>query len=232
MEAFLPDSIKNIIDALEKTRNPDNRALNEIVAHSGVAEKDFSSFRNFAYSANESYGRRLLFDSNRFKILLMSWRKNDFTSIHNHGATEWGCVYFMGKATHRIYENENAMLKMKRKDYFEPGQIADVCGDFIHIMGNSGNKDFLTLHIYGSNDNQTIDNALVEVYAPEHGKLYITNGEAYLNIKKELVKAAYDFNTIAPEAAVDYLLLVKPFYERIMNETVVRKINSMLKTLS
>lgn len=232
MEAFLPDSVKNIIDALEKTLNPDNFVLNEIVARAGVAEKDFSSFPNFTYPANESYGRRLLFNSNRFKILLMSWRKNDFTSIHNHGATAWGCVYFMGKAMHRIYTNENAMLKMKRKDYFEPGQIADVCGDFIHIMGNSGHQDFLTLHIYGSDEAQTINNALAEVYAPEYGKLYITNGEAYLNINKELVKAEYNFNPIDSEALADYLMLVKPFYERIMNETVVRKINSMLKTLS
>ncbi|MBE0663361.1 MAG: cysteine dioxygenase family protein [Bacteroidales bacterium] len=232
MEAFLPDSIKNIIDSLEKTRNPDNRVLNEIVANSGVAEKDFSSFRNFVYPANESYGRRLLFNSNRFKILLMSWRKNDFTSIHNHGATEWGCVYFMGKATHRIYENENAMLKMKRKDYFETGQIADVCGDFIHIMGNSGSCDFLTLHIYGSDSDSSGNESMAEIYAPEHNKLFYTHGEAYLNISKELIRGEQYFDQIDPDTLVDYLILVKPFYERVNNESALEKIKSAIKMVS
>jgi hypothetical protein len=53
----------------------------------------------------------------------MSWRANDFTAIHNHGATEWGCVFFMGSATHRIYEMENDKLSLNAKMFSRPAKL-------------------------------------------------------------------------------------------------------------
>jgi cysteine dioxygenase len=214
MRKDLPQSIQRIIGELNQMPVPDNQTLNELVLGSGVGEKEFASFRRFDHPINMSYGRQELYCNERFKILLMSWRANDFTAIHNHGSTEWGCVFFMGSLTHRIYEMENDKLSLKRKDVFQAGQTADVCGNFIHIMGNTGSRDFLTLHIYGSDSDTTGNELLAEVYAPEHNKLFYTHGEAYLNISNELIRGEQYFDQIDPEALVDYLTLVKPFYER------------------
>lgn len=232
MAKELPHSIRKIIGELNQVPALDNESLNHIIRHSGISEKEFKAYRRFDHSGLLSYGRQELYSNERFKILLMSWRQNDFTAIHNHGATEWGCVFFMGSATHRIYEMENNKLTLKRKDVFQAGQTADVCGNFIHIMGNSGVEDFITLHIYGS-DSDVLDNeSMAEIYAPEHYKLFYTHGEAYLNISNELIRGEKYFNQIETEALVDYLLLVKPFYNRIRKVSILHGINKMLNELS
>ena len=228
----LPQSIHKIIVELNQIRVLNNETLNHIVLHSGISEKEFEGFSQFDHPEDLSYGRQELFSNERFKILLMSWRANDFTAIHNHGSTEWGCVFFMGSATHRIYEMENNKLSLKRKDVFRAGQTADVCGNFIHIMGNAGSRDFMTLHIYGSDSDFSGNESMVEIYSPEHNKLFYTHGESYLNISNELIRGEKYFNQIEPEALVDYLLLVKPFYERINNEPVLKRINSAIKMVS
>lgn len=228
----LPHCIHKIIGELNRIPLLDNETLNNLVLQTGIPEKDFETFRRFDHAENLSYGRQELYSNERFKILLMSWRKNDFTAIHNHGATEWGCVFFMGSATHRIYEMENSKLTLKRKDVFQSGQIADVCGNFIHIMGNSGTEDFLTLHIYGSDSDVPDNKSMAEIYSPEHNTVFYTYGEAYLNISNELIKGERYFDQIDPEALVDYLTLVKPFYERIKNDSVLEKIKSALSLVS
>lgn len=228
----LPSCIRKIIRELNRIPVFDNETLNNLVLHTGISEKEFEAFRRFDHAEDLSYGRQELYCNDRFKILLMSWRQNDFTAIHNHGATEWGCVFFMGSATHRIYEMENNKLTLKRKDVFQAGQTADVCGNFIHIMGNSGAENFITLHIYGSDSDVPDNESMAEIYAPELNKLFYTHGEAYLNISNELIKGEQYFDQIDSEALVDYLTLVKPFYERIKNDSVLEKLKSALSLVT
>jgi len=228
----LPQSIRKIIVELNHFPVLENETLHNIVLQSGISVKEFEGFSRFDHPEDLSYGRQELYSNERFKILLMSWRKNDFTAIHNHGVTEWGCVFFLGSATHRIYEIENERLVLKRKDVFQAGQTADVCGNFIHIMGNSGAENFMTLHIYGSDSDTTDNESLAEIYAPEHNKVFYTHGEAYLNISNELITGEKYFDQIDPEALTDYLLLVRPFYERIKDESVLAKIKSAITMVS
>lgn len=228
----LPQSIYKIIGELDQIPVLDNKTLVSLVRQTSISEKEFEGLRQFDHPENLSYGRQELYSNQRFKILLMSWRKNDFTAIHNHGATEWGCVFFMGPATHRKYEMEYGKLVLKRRDIFQTGQIADVCGNFIHIMGNSGTRDFLTLHIYGFDSHARDHESFAKVYAPEYNKLFYTHGEAYLNISRELIRGEKYFDHIDSEALVDYLILVKPFYERVSNKMVLEKIKSAIKKVS
>jgi cysteine dioxygenase len=228
----LPHSIHKIIGELNHAGVRNNETLNHIVLHSGISEKEFEGFSRFDHPEILSYGRRELYRNECFKILLMSWRANDFTAIHNHGSTEWGCVFFMGSATHRIYEIENEALVLKRKDIFHSGQTADVCGNFIHLMGNSGNRGFMTLHVYGSDSDLPVNESLAEIYAPENNKVFNTHGEAYLNISSELIKGEKYFDRIEAEALADYFTLVRPFYERIENDLVLEKIKAALTLVS
>jgi cysteine dioxygenase len=227
----LPLVVKKIVDAINHCSTIDNNLLSEIVAKSGLSAKDLAPFHTFDHAPAESYGRRLLYSNDRFKILLMSWCSGDFTAIHNHGATQWGCVYFMGQATHRIYEKKNGMLTMKNNDGFEHGQIADVCGDLIHIMGNSNTHDFMTLHIYGTDVNKPDSNEFAEVYAPEHNKVFFTSGQAYLNIKSDFVKDEKEIGRVCPDTLADYLQLIQPFYRRINDQNISTPPGNMLKSM-
>jgi hypothetical protein len=144
----------------------------------------------------------------------MSWKSGDFTAIHNHGYTEWGCVYFFGEATHRLYSVTNAELKILQKDNFHKGQIASVCGDLTHIMGNSSSENFTTLHIYGSNTRNNDVSKDAIVYLPELDKEVTTMGSAFLNMDKQLILSEKPLIKVCNDVVADYFSLIKPFYER------------------
>ena len=73
---------------LDSLKNIDNQIVSEIVNDSKLKASDFTSYLNFEHPSTESYGRKLILDNGKYKILLMSWRPGDFTTIHNHDYTE------------------------------------------------------------------------------------------------------------------------------------------------
>ena len=81
-------------------------------------------------------------------------------------------------------------------------------------MGNAGDSNFTTLHIYGSSTNkhEPLENA--RVYFPEFKKIVTTMGSAFLNLDKELIRSEEPIEKIDAETFSDYFNLVKPFYER------------------
>jgi predicted metal-dependent enzyme (double-stranded beta helix superfamily) len=214
MRKEITKSLQNLINDIKHQDSMNNSMIAEIVKENKVSQKDIARYFSFNHRQNESYGRQLIYDNGNFKILLMSWKSGDFTAIHNHGFTEWGCVYFFGEATHRLYSTENDELKIKQKDNFQKGQIASVCGELTHIMGNSGTRNFTTLHIYGSNTRQSDVSKDAIVYLPETNKKVTTMGSAYLNMDKRLIISEKPLIKINDDVVSDYFLLVRPFFER------------------
>lgn len=228
MKTQFPTKINNLIFDIKNSKWLDNENIADIVNNIKFSEKDIKSYFSFDHNINESYGRQLIYDNGNFKILLMSWKSDDFTAIHNHGYTEWGCVYFFGEATHRLYELQNNTLTILRKNNFYRGQVASVCGDLTHIMGNSSSKDFTTLHIYGSNTRQNNVSEDAKVYMPELQKVYTTMGSAYLNMSKDLVLSENKMNNMPDDVLLDYFNLVRPFFERNKNIDLISAMDKVL----
>jgi len=205
-----------------------NALLFEIVEANKLTDNDFAPFTTFNHPKKESYGRRLIFDNGNFKILLMSWTPGDFTAIHNHGIAEFGCVYFFGEATHRLYSFNNDELKIIKKDIFHKSQIVPVRGDLTHLMGNAGSGDFATLHIYGSNRHPDNITTNAKVYVPEEKKVFTTTGSAYLKMDKKLILSETPFTNFNSEAMFDYFSLVAPFYKRNNMVDVLSEIDKFL----
>ena len=226
MNNHLPDCIVKLIKELENIPDVSNAIVSEAVVKAGITEEDLVPFSSFSHPASESYGRRLLYESGKFRILLMTWDPGDFTAIHNHGETEWGGVCFFGTATHRLYRTDENRVELSRKDIFEKGQIASVCGDLTHMMGNSGEKSFMTLHIYGSN--QKINESAVneKVFIPENKLIAESNGPAFLNLSPAMKLKEYAFSSYTEETLLDYFKLVKPFYARIKRDDLLQAITS------
>ncbi|MDD4991142.1 MAG: cysteine dioxygenase family protein [Paludibacter sp.] len=214
MKTEFPKSLQQLILALQNESNIDNTMVADLVSANRLSDNEIAPYISYGHKSTESYGRQLIYDNGNFKILLMSWKKGDFTAIHNHGYTEWGCVYFFGEATHRLYEIENEELKILQKDNFHTGEVASVCGDLTHMMGNASSKDFTTLHIYGSNTRNHDVSENAKVYIPEEQKIVTTMGSAYLHMDKQLVLSENPLNYINGDVLSDYYSLVKPFYER------------------
>jgi len=220
--------LQNLIHEIKNQPLVDNSILVDIVESNKLSEKDIAPFVSYNHGNNESYGRKLIYDNGNFKILLMSWKCGDFTAIHNHGYTEWGSVYFFGDATHRLYKVDKDELELVQKDNFQKGQIAPVSGDLTHMMGNSSDENFTTLHIYGSNTRNNEVSADAKVYVPEFQKIRTTLGSAYLNMTKDLVLTEEPLGKINSDVLLDYFQLVKPFYERNNNKTILGKLDHFL----
>ncbi|KKM24840.1 hypothetical protein LCGC14_1601070 [marine sediment metagenome] len=232
MTPNLPSCIKKIALELNNLGNIDNNIVAEIVSDAKLSEKELSQYISFDHPNNESYGRKLILDSGEFQIFLMSWRAGDFTAIHNHGYTEWGCVYFFGEATHRLYKIVDDELNVVQKDNFHGGQIAAVSDDLTHMMGNENAKDYTTLHIYGSNVINSIVSENTKVYLLEFQKVVRTMGSAYLNMDRSLVLSEKPLLKIHQDVFLDYYSLVKSFYERTKQFEIIRKMDKVLNNYS
>lgn len=228
MKEYLPSCIRNLVVELNNQVHIDNRIVAEILSETKLSEQALKPYFFINHPANESYGRKLIWDNGDFKILLMTWRPGDFTAIHNHGYAEWGGVYFFGDATHRLYEVENDELSFVEKTIFPKGQVASICGDLTHLMGNSGSHDMVTLHIYGSNTRKENVSQDAKVYLPEFQKIVTTMGSAYLNMDRELILSEKPFESKNTAVLADYFSLVKPFYERNKMPGVIQKMDNYL----
>ncbi len=220
--------VRQLIRAIQNAGHMDNRLIKDIIEVHQLTGNDFVTYATFNHPCHESYGRRVIYDNGNFKIMLMSWAPGDFTAIHNHGYTEWGCVLFFGEATHRMYNFDGNELTLKQKDTFFEGHSAPVCGDLIHIMGNSGKTGFTTLHIYGSNNKESDVSEGSTVFLPELGKMATTMGSAYLNLDKSLMLSEKPFTGINEETLTDYFDLIKPFYERNNQLEMIRNMENIL----
>jgi cysteine dioxygenase len=209
MNSNIPAPLKKLAQKLEVPDSIDFNFLKKAVAETKLRATDLKPFALFNHPAEQSYGRHLLYDSPKLKIFLMCWAPGDFTAIHDHGSTEWGCVIALGDFTHRIYYFKDGQLTVKSADPFRQGQVACLTGELIHMMGNSGNSNIMSLHIYGTDSGNETLAKMSRVYLPEKDKVVMTNGPAFLNCPAAAIIKEGFFNSICPHALQDYLKLIK-----------------------
>ena len=215
MNQNLPDSVRKIAEYLHGNFSMNNDLLVEFVKQAGVSAKDILPFAQFDHPADESYGRMQIVKDKNFGIYIMTWNYGDFTAIHSHGHSEWGVVYFMGDAEHRVYEADDKSVFLKQKEILKQGTIAPVCGNLVHAMGNLNKKSIQTLHIYGSN---TYTGAITEdslVYELQHNVIRKSYGPAFINMRSEHYKNENFGIKTNNETLNDYTELIKPFTQRI-----------------
>jgi len=209
MSSIIPDKIVRLAQKIESRDPVDFSFLKEAVAGTGVSANDFENHASFTHPPEQSYGRILLHGSRNLKIFLMCWAPGDFTAIHDHGNTDWGCLVALGDFTHRVYQFKDGLLRLKSKDPFKAWQVACLTGDLIHMMGNTGNENIMSLHVYGSNSGSESLAKKSRVYLPESRKVITTNGPAFLSCPREAIIREEDFSSFCGKALYDYLDLLK-----------------------
>lgn len=221
MKQHLSHSLQDLITSLERTAVVNNDIVINIMKKLGINETGLTAHQSFDHAPAESYGRKLLYKCKRFELYLMSWNPGDITAIHNHGAIEWGCVLFFGTATHRLYDLKNNKLELTNADTYQKGQIAPVCGDLIHLMGNDRQEPFVTLHLYGCDNQQRKQQVKEMVFFPEYGLQYENTGPAFLKPTAEDIYSPQPLYNICHYTARDYLKLAAPFYARNGQEQII-----------
>ncbi|NES19644.1 MAG: cysteine dioxygenase [Symploca sp. SIO3E6] len=144
-----PLSIQKLINRLQQTTAFTPAQVKDFVLEASISEQDLMPWADFQHPITDSYGRKLVLDGGHFEIMVMSWLPGDFSTIHDHGATQWGAVQCFGAAEHYIYSFTKEVLKPLKPAHYLPGMVYAVDHNLIHQMGNPGDKPFLSLHVYG-----------------------------------------------------------------------------------
>jgi hypothetical protein len=224
----IKNSLKDLKDSITVNKPKTCEELINIIKNIDFKPIDFKEFQYFEHSKDKSYGRKIVYQGENFSIYLMSWYPGDFTAIHSHGLTDWGCVFFFSDTNHRLYKTEGNKIELIAKGIIPKGTIAPVTGELIHAMGNLSLSPILTLHIYGSNKDISNANDESKVYELEKNRIRTTGGAAYLNIPEELCKKTENSIVTNEETITDYFEIIKHFYSRFGNNETSAFIKNVL----
>ena len=183
----IPEILKKLIQEIQEEKKLNALRVVEFMQRKDIKENDLIDFINFNHKKEESYGRNVIFDGGFFKLMLMSWRNNDFTAIHDHGETEWGAVRSFGNITNTEFSFENDFLKFLKEETLKTGEVTPVTNDLIHQTGNKSGKNALTMHLYGSNTKDKDIMHGARIFDTLENRIYFTTGAAYLKLPSNII---------------------------------------------
>lgn len=214
----LPKSLERLVDLLQeglKSKEGLNpRKAKEIVLQADVQVEDMMNYADFDHPIEDNYGRKMVFDGGNFEVMVMSWRPGDYSSIHNHGYTQWGVVQVFGNVHHFCYTLKDETLNFSRREILTSGAAIKVNNALIHQMGNPNTESYLTLHVYGSNQVSSDVTADAANYDLEHSRISHTTGGAFFNLQDDQIYDIQEGLKSTPEVFLNYAKHLMAYYNR------------------
>jgi len=208
------NTLVNLLTEHSATKQLTPKRIAELVAEAHVDVNDLMHYADFDHPKEDCYGRKLVHDGGNFEVMVMSWRPRDYSSIHDHGYTEWGVVQVFGPVHHFIFNERKGELNISARQILKTREIIKVNNPLIHQMGNATSEPYLTLHVYGSNSRDADITADAKSYDLEYDRISHTQGGAFFDLPAE---AIYDFQP-APkptrETFLHYAHLLMDYYNR------------------
>jgi predicted metal-dependent enzyme (double-stranded beta helix superfamily) len=221
----LKNRIQNAIDSNEKINAG---RIKEFVELADVKKEDLLAYTDFDHPIEDGYGRKMIYDGGKFEIMAMSWNPGDYSSIHNHGYTQWGVVQVFGNAHHFIYQNKDGVLSFSKKEILTTGAITKVVNAMIHQMGNPSTERYMSLHVYGSNEKDGEVTADAKNYELEFDRVNHTTGGAFFNLPEEEI---YDLE-VGPNPSddvfINYTKLMIDYYHRQKQTSEIKELKTKL----
>jgi predicted metal-dependent enzyme (double-stranded beta helix superfamily) len=223
------ETLKTLIgSALDNGEKITAALIKKLVEQAQVTEDDLEPYADFDHPLADSYGRKMIYDGGKFEIMAMSWNPGHYSSIHNHGYTQWGVVQVFGNTHHFIYKNKDGELKFAKKEVLTKGAITKVVNATIHQMGNPSTGKYMTLHVYGSDEKEGEITADAKNYELEFDRINHTTGGAFFNLPEGQM---YDFETCPTptnEVFINYAKLMMDYYERQNKSPKIDSLKSAL----
>lgn len=214
----LPKSLNNLVNTLNNAFDLYGKITpklaKELVEQANVQEKDMMHYAAFDHPVEDCYGRQLVFENEYFEVMVMSWNPRDYSSIHNHGHTEWGVVQVFGNTHHMIYSLQDNVLSFAKKEMLSKGTAIKVNNPLIHQMGNATSEPYMTLHVYGSNQLQKSITADAKNFDLELNRIAHTSGGAFFNLPDEKVYDIEEGAEPTEEVFLHYAYLLMDYYSR------------------
>jgi len=185
----LPASLQTIIEKLQAEDQLNPARTRRIILEAGVQASDLMPWADFDHPVEDSYGRKLVYEADNFEIMVMSWLPGDFSAIHDHGATQWGCVQVFGPAEHATFREEEGQLITLSRSTMQTGQAIGVSHSLVHQMGNAtADQRYLSLHVYGNYGTGGDVTADARIFNLETGNIDRVDGGVFFGLPKGEIK--------------------------------------------
>lgn len=188
----LPRSLAFIAERLERQPPANPGQMRSLVLEAGVRAEELEPWADFDHPVQDSYGRKLVYKGDRFEIMVMSWRPGDFSTIHDHGYTQWGAVQVFGPAEHATFREDEGLLLTLARWQMKPGDAVGVSHQLVHQMGNpTDSAFFVSLHVYGTME--PVDNVtgMARLFDLERAQIHRVNGGVFFELpQNEYVQSA------------------------------------------
>ena len=218
----------DIQQALDAKGQLSPQSAKEIVLNAKVSAEDLAIYADFDHPVEDCYGRKMIYETEQFEIMAMSWKPGDYSSIHNHGYTQWGTVQVFGNAHHFIYCIKDDMLRFSKKEILTTGEAVKVNNALIHQMGNPSSEPYMTLHVYGINQEAKGITADAKGYELEKDRIVHTSGGAFFNLPETEI---YDFEKgVKPtqDVFMTYAYRLLSYYNRQKPSTELKELKRKL----
>ena len=181
-------ALDGLIDSLEGLSEFTPESVYEVVSKSTVGFKDLENWIDYNYPATDSYGRKMVHDGGVFEVMVMCWRPGDYCDIHDHGKAEFGAVKIFGDVEHAMFKLEDQKFTTISRERVKSGTTLKVTPSLIHQMGNPGESNFFTLHVYGNVDLDGGITSEARIFDYSRNELLFVNGGVfYLLPESEIV---------------------------------------------
>ncbi len=203
----------------------------ELMAMANIEEDELQPWADYAHPIQDGYGRKLAYHTQTFEIMVMTWNPGDFSSVHNHGYTQWGAVQVFGEVMHQVYANTGDTFRLSKKEILPYKSIAKVNNALIHQMGNVTNKPYLTLHMYGANEPHQTVTADMKIYELETGLVRKTQGGAFFNLTDAEAPVIDEMKPIDKETFVNQAAILMQYYCRYQADEIKLRRAALLHKL-
>jgi len=220
MKEHLSAPIINLRDLIEQEPSMTAGRLAEIIKSAALEIEDLIPYADFDHPKEDGYGRKMVIEGANYEIMVMSWNPGDFSAVHDHGYTTWGAVQVFGDVMHHTFAVIKDIFTVTRKEILTTGSIVKVNNKFIHQMGNVTSKPYLTLHVYGTDDNRDDVTADSRIFELETGLIKHTTGGAFFNLADNEVYDIEEMPEIDQQTFVHQASILLQYYQRYDNNRV------------
>jgi SAM-dependent methyltransferase/predicted metal-dependent enzyme (double-stranded beta helix superfamily) len=184
----LSPTIENIIEKLETEDPKKPSEVVSLLKKIKINQEDLIDFADFDHPSKDSYGRKMVYQSDNFEVMVMSWNPGDISAIHDHGHTQWGAVKIFGRAEHATFRWDDEQLHTLARWTVNEGDIVGVGHSLIHQMGNIDQKPFLSLHIYGTLEKSENITGDARIFDLNNKVIQRVDGGAFFNLREKDIK--------------------------------------------
>lgn len=231
MEKLTP-GLQRLVDSIERQQEHVTVKLAaQLMADAQISEADVVPWADYNHPTLDGYGRKLAYHTDKFEVMIMTWNPGDYSSVHDHGYTQWGAVQVFGDVLHQSYSTTGEKFKLSSKEILPKGSIAKVNNALVHQMGNATTKPYLTLHMYGANEPHGTVTADMKIYELETGVVRKTDGGAFFNLTDDVAPIIGAMLPIEKETFVNQASILIQYYCRYAADQIQERRLSLLRKL-